>query len=117
MADIITAISFAAGAASLCIKALDSLKRFAHGVRSAEDDLREVLTGVRCSYRLLELIRELLIELKESNVREFDIAVTLDGLKETLTLLLAMADEVYRNSSRIRFWRRMIWSLERSRAL
>lgn len=117
MCDIISAISFAAGAASLCIKAIDSLKKFSHGVRNAEDDLREVVIRVQSSYNLLEMIRGLLIELKESNAHELAIAVPVDGLKETLQRILDMASDVYRNSRRIRFWRKLIWSLERSEAL
>ncbi|KAI0454234.1 hypothetical protein F5B21DRAFT_245680 [Xylaria acuta] len=115
MADIIGAIGLATQLASYCIKAIRALKRFTKDVKSAENDLAEVLTRVQRSHNLLDIIRAALIEIKNSNAEEFGIAISVDGLRETMNDILKLAKDVARSEARLSLIRKVTWSLQNSR--
>ncbi|KAJ2989685.1 hypothetical protein NUW58_g3340 [Xylaria curta] len=115
MADIIGAISLATQLASLCIKAISTLKKFTKDVRSAESDLAEVLTRVQQSHNLLDIIRAALIEIKNSNAKEFSIVISVDGFRETVDEILKLAKDVLRSEARLSLIRKVTWSLQKSR--
>ncbi|KAI0859947.1 hypothetical protein F4860DRAFT_237810 [Xylaria cubensis] len=115
MADIIGAIGLATQLASYCIQAISALKRFTEDVRSAESDLAEVLMRVQRSHNLLDIIRAALIEIKNSNAREFGVAISVDGLRETVNDILKLAQDVARSEARLSLIRKVTWSLQKSR--
>jgi hypothetical protein len=117
MADIIGAIGIATQLASLCVNTISALKRFTKDMRSAESDLAEVLTRVQRSHNLLDIIRTILIETKNSNVEEFNVVISVDGFRETVNEILQLAKDVVRGEARLSIVRRVIWSLQRSRTV
>jgi len=117
MAEIIGAIGIATESASLCVKAISALKRFTKDMRSAESDLAEVLTRVQRSHNLLDIIRAALIEIKNSNVEEFDVVISVDGFRHTLDDILKLTKDVVKRHARLSVVRKVTWSLQRSRSV
>ncbi|KAI1177870.1 hypothetical protein F4777DRAFT_167691 [Nemania sp. FL0916] len=115
MADILSAIGLATQLASSCIMAINALKRFTKGVQSAESDLAEVLTRIQRAHNLLDIIRAALIEIKKSRAEEFNVIISVEGLRKTIDEILQLAKDVIRGQARPSLIRRVSWSLQKSK--
>ncbi|KAI6778763.1 uncharacterized protein J7T54_005866 [Emericellopsis cladophorae] len=115
--EVLSAVAVATESASLCVKAITALKRFSNGFSTASEDLENVMLRVKHANNLLDIIRGLLIELKTSNVQEYNVIIPVEGLRVTLNEILDMAGNFTRQEARLSWFRKASWSIHRSRSL